>query len=163
MTEKESSFTYRVYPGVSALAEADQKLIQKAASACTMAYAPYSGYKVGAAIFTTDKKIIVGSNQENGAFPIGQCAERVALYNMIHTLGRQPIDTMAVVVDHRLQSVPASPCGSCRQILSEYRAHQSTPIRLLLAVTNGEEVYEIEDVNQLLPLGFDASLLASGR
>jgi cytidine deaminase len=105
----------------------------------------------------------MGSNQENGAFPIGQCAERVALYNMIHTLGRQPVDTIAIVVDHRLQATPASPCGACRQLLCEYRAHQSTPIRLLLAVTNGDEVYEIPDVTSLLPLGFDGTFLGSGR
>jgi cytidine deaminase len=124
-----------------------------------MAYAPYSNFKVGAAILTSDGTITIGSNQENGAFPIGQCAERVALYRLVHEQGRIPIDTIAIVVDNENQKTPASPCGSCRQILNEYRSFQSHPIRLLLAIREGGEVYEINDVPDLLPFAFGGLFL----
>src|SRR6188474_2632563 len=98
MSQKEVRFTYSVYSDKQLLPPADQELIDQALMASTMAYAPYSQFKVGAAIRTEDGQITIGSNQENGAFPIGQCAERVALYNLVHAQGRLPIDTIAVVV-----------------------------------------------------------------
>jgi len=152
-------FDYTIYEDWSALTKSDQMLVSDALAACAKAYAPYSRFKVGAAIRTTEHKIIVGSNQENGAFPIGQCAERVALYNMIHALGRQSIDTIAIVVDSIQLQSPASPCGSCRQVLCEYRRFQETPIRLLLSLSGGGQVYEIHDVPDLLPFAFDGSFL----
>lgn len=152
-------FSYEVYADKHALPAGDQVLIDASAVACAQAYAPYSDFKVGAAIRTVDNEVVVGSNQENGAFPIGQCAERVALYLMVHTLGRKPIDTIAIVVDNKDQLTPASPCGSCRQILNEYRSYQDTPIRLLLTLARGGEVYEIHDVRDLLPFAFDGSFL----
>jgi len=152
-------FSYKVYADKLGLPAGDQALIDASAVACTQAYAPYSGFKVGAAIRTLDNDVVAGSNQENGAFPIGQCAERVALYLMVHTIGRKPIDTIAIVVDNKDQLTPASPCGSCRQILNEYRSFQDTPIRLLLTLSRGGEVYEINDVKDLLPFAFDGSFL----
>jgi cytidine deaminase len=152
-------FSYQVYPDKYALKAQDQALIDASAHACSQAYAPYSDFKVGAAIRTVDDDIVSGSNQENGAFPIGQCAERVALYLMVHTIGRKPIDTIAIVVDNVNQLTPASPCGSCRQILSEYRSYQDTPIRLLLTLAGGGNVYEIHDVRDLLPFAFDGTFL----
>ncbi|HQW03027.1 MAG TPA: cytidine deaminase, partial [Saprospiraceae bacterium] len=89
----------------------------------------------------------------------GQCAERVALYNMIHHLGRLPIDTISISVDNPQQKTPASPCGSCRQVLSEYRSFQKTPIRLLLTLAGGGVVYEINDVMDILPFAFDGAFL----
>jgi cytidine deaminase len=159
MPDHEVKFSYAVYPDLESLPEADQRLIAEAVKAVSMAYAPYSKFKVGAAIRTTGNAIIVGSNQENEAFPIGQCAERVALYSMVHTIGRKPIDTMAIAVEHADQKTPASPCGSCRQILCEYRRFQQTPIRLLLTLAKGGEVYEIYDVPDILPFAFDGSFL----
>ena len=159
MNNHQVNFTYTRYTDRSELSENDQHLLDEAIKACQKAYAPYSTFKVGAAIRTTLLHIIIGSNQENGAFPIGQCAERVALYTMVHSVGRQPIDTMAIVVDHDQQKFPASPCGSCRQILCEYRTFQDNPIRLLLSLASGGEVYEIHDVQDLLPFAFDGSFL----
>lgn len=159
MNSREVRFTYQVYPNKENLPAEDQVLIDTACQATRMAYAPYSQFKVGTAIRTTDQKVILGSNQENGAFPIGQCAERVALYNMVHLYGRLPIEVIAIAVDHPDQKVPASPCGSCRQILNEYRSFQDTPIRLLLTLANGGEVYEIMDVKDILPFAFDGLFL----
>jgi cytidine deaminase len=148
-----------VHDDKASLTVDDQSLIRDAIAAGEMAYAPYSKFRVGVAIRTTDQNIILGSNQENGAFPIGQCAERVALYSLVHHHGRKPIDTIAICVDHVEQKSPASPCGSCRQVLNEYRSYQTTPIRLLLALAQGGEVIEIKDVKDLLPFAFDGAFL----
>jgi len=159
MDIRDFSFSYGIYPDKNALSPDDRALIDDAIRAGSMAYAPYSNFKVGVAIRTEDGTVVIGSNQENGAFPIGQCAERVALYAMVHQHGRQPIDTMAISVDNEMQLTPASPCGSCRQMLNEYRTYQTTPIRLLLTLSNGGVVYEINDVKDLLPFAFDGSFL----
>jgi len=159
MHQKEVRFSYSVYNEKDSLSAVDQQLVEQAKQATSMAYAPYSKFKVGVAIRTQDGKVTIGSNQENGAYPIGQCAERVALYRLTHEHGRIPIDTIAIVVDNENQKTPASPCGSCRQILNEYRSFQLQPIRLLLAVADGGEIIEITDVKDLLPFAFDGSFL----
>ncbi len=159
MGHQEITIRYHVHDDRNTIAASDIRLLQKAEEATKSAYAPYSSFNVGVAILTTDGDIIQGSNQENGAFPIGQCAERVALYRMVHEHGRKPITTIAIVVDNEHQLTPASPCGSCRQILSEYRSSQDHPIRLLLGVTGKDLVYEINDVKDLLPFAFDGSFL----
>ena len=159
MRTEEISFSYRIHPDTKSLSSTDNALLDEAIHALTSAYAPYSKFKVAAAIRTTNGKTITGSNQENGSFPVGQCAERVAIYRMIHEHGRKAIDSIAIIVEHEGQTSPASPCGSCRQLLMEHRNEQSNPIRLLLASSNGNEVYEIDDVRDLLPLSFDGTFL----
>jgi cytidine deaminase len=159
MEHHDFRFSYTRYPDASQLTSEDQTLIRGAIKACDSAYAPYSNFRVGVAIRTVENQMVLGSNQENGAYPIGQCAERVALYQLVHTYGRKPVDTIAIAVDHKDQQSPASPCGSCRQILNEYRSFQTTPIRLLLTLVRSEEVIEIQDVTDLLPLSFDGKFL----
>ena len=159
MDIKQFSFSYGIYNNHDFLTQGDRLLIVESIKACSIAYAPYSNFKVGVAIRTEDGEIVIGSNQENGAFPIGQCAERVALYAMVHQHGRKPIDTIAISVDSENQLTPASPCGSCRQMLNEYRSYQTNPIRLLLTLSSGGVVYEINDVKDLLPFAFDGSFL----
>lgn len=159
MQHKEISFSYSIHADKESLSAIDQQLLEQARLATQIAYAPYSHFKVGAAIRTEDGQITIGSNQENGAFPIGQCAERVALYRLAHEHGRKPIDTIAIMVDNENQKTPASPCGSCRQVLNEYRSFQQEPLRLLLAVAEGGEVFEINDIKDLLPFAFDGSFL----
>jgi|SRR5688500_2710056 len=159
MERREISFSYTVYSDKSLLPSNDRDLLRRAHEALRFAYAPYSKYNVGVAMQTVDLEIITGSNQENGAFPIGQCAERVALYRLVHELGRKPVITIAIVVENENQTRPATPCGSCRQILNEYRNAQDQPIRLLLSSAYGNEVFQIEDVRDLLPFAFDGSFL----
>ena len=159
MARQDFHFSYSKHADDDSLAESDQHLLGQALEACGHAYAPYSDFKVGVAIQTADGDIVTGSNQENSAYPIGQCAERVALYRMTHELGRKPIATIAIAVDNDQQLTPASPCGSCRQMLNEYRSYQSNPIRLLLTNKAGSEVIEINDIMDLLPLAFDGKFL----
>jgi cytidine deaminase len=78
---------------------------------------------------------------------------------LVHEHGRQPIDTIAIAVDNKDLKSPASPCGSCRQLLTEYRSYQSTPIRLLLTLASGGEIVEIQDIKDLLPFAFDGQFL----
>ena len=159
MGQGEFHFTYKIHQDKKSLSSQDQAILEAATKAIESAYAPYSSFRVGVAICTSDNEVVTGSNQENCAFPVGQCAERVALYNLIHTLGRKQIDTLGIVADHVQQAKPASPCGSCRQMLSEYRYKQQHPIRLLLGTKNNELIYEIEDVSYLLPLSFEGFFL----
>ncbi len=159
MHQQDIHFTYLIYDDLRGLTLPDQDLIRQAGDATGMAYAPYSKFNVGVAIRNTDHTITIGSNQENGSFPIGQCAERVALYTMVHVHGRKPIDAIAIVVDSPQVQNPVSPCGSCRQMINEYRRFQETPIRLLLTLATGGKVYEIRDIHDLLPLAFDGSFL----
>ncbi len=159
MVQKELTIRYTIHENRTGLSTEDNALLDRAEAASQMAYAPYSNFRVGVAISTLDNHIAEGSNQENGAFPIGQCAERVALYKLFHEHGREFIDTIAIVIDSKTQTSPASPCGSCRQILNEYRSKQSNPIRLLLGLKGSEMVYQINDVIDLLPLAFDGSFL----
>ena len=159
MVQKELSVRYTIHENKNGLSMDDRSLLNHAEVASQTAYAPYSNFKVGVALRTASNHIIEGSNQENGAFPIGQCAERVALYRLVHERGREPIDTIAIVVDSETQTSPASPCGACRQILNEYRSKQSNPIRMLLGLRGSETVFEINDVTDLLPLAFDGAFL----
>jgi cytidine deaminase len=159
MERKKIQIEFLTHPDRRTLSEEDQQLLMMAATATETAYAPYSDFRVGAAILDIHGSSITGSNQENASFPIGQCAERVALYRMIHELGRTEIKTMAIIVDSTKQRLPASPCGSCRQILAEYRSHQSRTIRLLLGTKDQPLVYEFSDVTDLLPLAFNGSFM----
>ncbi len=159
MDTRRISFSYNVYSDRSSMNEVDALLLLQAQNALKSAYAPYSKFHVGVAIRTLEGETVTGSNQENGAFPIGQCAERVALYRLVHEHGRKQIDSIAIVVDNEHQLSPASPCGSCRQILSEYRGFQETPIKLILCSSNSDEIIEIEDVSHLLPFAFDGLFL----
>lgn len=159
MVRHDITFSYAVYENKNELTANDQFLVDSAFEATKTAYAPYSDFKVGVAIRTGDLQIVNGSNQENGSFPVGQCAERVALYQLTHGSGRTSIDTIAIAVDNVHQILPASPCGSCRQMLMEYRKFQDTPIRILLASTRGNQIYEVNDISDLLPFAFDGSFL----
>jgi len=159
MESRQFAFAYHLYKDKRELSSSDQTLINEAVMSSQKAYAPYSKFKVGVSIRSTDQMITSGANQENGAFPIGQCAERVALYSMIHAHGRKHIDTIAIAVDNKNQKTPASPCGSCRQMLNEYRSYQPTPMRLLLSLATGGQVIEINDIKDLLPFAFDGLFL----
>ena len=159
MQPKEISISYRTHSRKDSLSGQDQLLLEKAREATSNAYAPYSKFYVGVAIRTLDGDVVAGSNQENSSFPVGQCAEKVALYRLTHELGRKPVEAIAIVVSNEHQTNPASPCGSCRQILNEYRNFQEQPIRILLGSVNSQEVIEINDVRDLLPFAFDGTFL----
>jgi len=124
----------------------DIEVLLRAAEAVRRnAHAPYSRFKVGAAIRSEDGRVHVGANVENASYPEGLCAEAAAIAAMI-AAGARRIAAMAIVVD---AAAPASPCGGCRQRIAEF-APPTTPIHL---GTVGGSVRSVT-LGELLPLAF---------
>jgi len=136
-----------------------KKLIDKAKEQVSKAYAPYSGFHVGAAIELENGEVFAGSNQENSAYPSGLCAERVAMFYANAQYPNVPVNTIAIVAFNNGKFIeePVTPCGACRQVLLESEMRFEKDINILLYGTN--EIYLIENVRQLLPLCFEKSSL----
>lgn len=117
------------------------------------AYAPYSGYSVGAALLASDGRVFVGANVENASYGLSQCAERSAVGAAI-AAGARSFAAIAIVSpgEH-----PASPCGMCRQVLAEFPP--SFPVRCW--AERGEAIET--DVTALLPGAFGPAVLAQGQ
>jgi cytidine deaminase len=160
MEKRHVGFDLIVYSSVQELAPEDLSLLQKAREVREGAYAPYSGFKVGAALLLESGEVVVGSNQENASFPSGLCAERVAVFQAGARFPDTPIKCIAITASGRVAklSIPAAPCGNCRQSLLEYETRQGFPIRILMQGEAGA-IYECPSVASLLPLGFDGSFL----
>ena len=120
-----------------------QALIDQANTARQRAYVPYSKYRVGAALRTKSGKTFTGVNVENAAYPDTMCAERVAIFKAVSE-GEQEFDTIAVVTDNG-----GSPCGGCRQVLSEF----GLDTVVLIANGAGQLLQELT-VKELLPEAF---------
>ena len=123
-------------------------LIEDAAKVREKAYAPYSGFKVGAAIRSRSGQVFVGCNVENVAYPEGTCAEAGAIAAMV-AAGEGEIAEVAVIAD---SPVPVTPCGGCRQKLAEFGGAE---VPVTLATVAGVE--KTVTLAELLPLAFDQS------
>ena len=123
--------------------EQKNKMIKSALQSREHAYAPYSGYAVGAALLTRTGEIFTGVNVENAAYPTGTCAERVAVFKAVSD-GETSFDVIAVVTANG-----GTPCGGCRQVLSEF----GLDTIVLIADEDGKLVQEIL-VKELLPGAF---------
>lgn len=124
-------------------------LIEAAREARSRAYAPYSGYRVGAALLASDGRIFTGVNVENSAYPTCLCAETNALGSAV-AAGARSFEAIAVVTDPPEGKAPGAPCGNCRQALSEFG-----PELTVLLVSESGEVRE-HTLEELLPLAFSA-------
>lgn len=157
MNPLQSSFQYQSYGDIGELNESDAFLLQKARSVTAHAHAPYSNFRVGAAVRLASGEIVTGSNQENASFPLGLCAERVAMATVSSLYPGIAVDAIAVSYENGNGSSdhPVSPCGICRQVLAEYEEKLHYPIRLILSGMSGE-VLVISSVKLLLPLSFSA-------
>jgi len=124
-------------------------LVEAARDARTRAVAPYSNFKVGAALLTTDGQIVKGCNVENASYGLTMCAERVALLKALSD-GHRQFSAIAVVAD---TNAPTPPCGPCRQLLWEYCG--DIPV-VLANLTHVAGQHQLKD---LLPLPFDGKLL----
>jgi cytidine deaminase len=135
-------------------------LLAIAHQAAENAYAPYSRFKVGAAILLANGKIVIGNNQENAVYPSGLCAERTAAFSASAQFPNISFKKIAVVAinPEKTQSVPVSPCGSCRQVLLEYEELAKDNIEVILAGEVGE-VFVFNRIRDLLPYSFDGSFL----
>ena len=129
------------------MAKVDRKrLVQAAARARLRAAAPYSGFKVGAALLTRDGEIICGANVESASYGLTCCAERVALFKAL-TDGKK--NFLAVAIVARAPGGP-TPCGACRQLLAEYAPKAKVWIADARALKKIREF----TVHELLPCAF---------
>jgi cytidine deaminase len=155
MNKEMMSFGYEVYDSAGELKKEDIELLNAARAITDKAYAPYSHFNVGAVARLQNGEIVSGTNQENAAYPVGICAERVLMGTAAVLFPDMPIETMAISY-HNLKgdsARPASPCGMCRQYLKEFEDRTKAPVRLILSGQTGK-IYIIEKASQLLPFSF---------
>jgi cytidine deaminase len=158
--QKKIEFEYDLLVDASGLSVEDQQLLEAAKNATKSAYAPYSNFQVGAAARLSNGNIQIGSNQESASFPVGICAERTLLNSIGSQFPDLSILTMAVTYQPigKESNAPISPCGMCRQSLLDFEQRYGVPIKLILAGMSGE-VMVIHSASNLLPFGFDGSIL----
>lgn len=150
---------YTSYSHFNELEDEDRELLTKAIDLSSDAYAPYSEFKVGAAVLLKNGKIVAGSNQENAAYPSGLCAERVAMFAASANFRDEEMQTIAIyAASDTTAQKQISPCGSCRQVMVEYEVKQKKNIRVLL-MNSSKEVWEFNSCHDLLPLAFDFTAL----
>jgi cytidine deaminase len=149
------SFSYNEYERTEELNPDDRELIFAARESAINAYAPYSKFRVGAAVRLESGIIVRGSNVENAAFPSGICAERNALSNSIsnHSNDKPVSIAIAALKEDGLTEEPVPPCGNCRQVIAEEELRTGNQIRILLSGKNKTLV--IESIRSLLPLQFN--------
>jgi len=159
MQEKKIELSF-ILAHLSELSAAEQQLVSNAKSAFKTAYAPYSGFLVGASVLLENGEVINGSNQENVAYPSGLCAERVALFYAGAKYPNIKVNTIAVSVLSKNFEVTdvISPCGACRQVMAEYEDKQDKPIKVILHSPT-DEVLIANRVEDLLPFMFKSPLL----
>jgi cytidine deaminase len=162
MIKEELKFTVEVYDSSDELKEDDAFLLSEARSVTQFAYAPYSNFQVGAVAKLVNGEIVSGTNQENASYPAGICAERSLLSSAASNHPGIAIETMAVTYNNLKgkSNTPVSPCGICRQVISEFQNRFTKPIRIILSGMEGK-VQVIENAGYLLPLAFTSQDLKS--
>ena len=121
----------------------DKALVELAKKARANAYAPYSGFSVGAAVLAADGRVFSGCNIENASYGLTNCAERTAIFSAV-AAGARELAVLAVVADGEL---PCSPCGACRQVIAEFAVE-----RIILANLAGKS--RVVTKEELLPFAF---------
>jgi len=155
--EHSHSFAYSELSSATDLLGAEAKVWEAARAATAHAYAPYSGFWVGAALLLADGTLFAGSNQENAAYPSGLCAERTALFGLSAARPGHPAIVAMAVAARPANGVfgPALPCGACRQVMLESESRQLRMIPLLLPSRHGT-ILRFASVADLLPFNFRA-------
>lgn len=151
---------FGVFKSKEALPTLTSSLMKEAEKARENAYAPYSKFRVGAAILLDNGKVVTGNNQENAAYPSGLCAERVAIFSAGAQYPEAKIIQIAVTARSEKQELkkPIPPCGACRQSIAEYEIKQKSPIEIFFMGETGV-VYKTDSIKDLLPLLFDSTQL----
>ncbi|MCK9414282.1 MAG: cytidine deaminase [Prolixibacteraceae bacterium] len=154
MKEIQLKFKIKIYQSLEELPLSMHQLILKAREAAQRAYAPYSGYRVGAAVLLGNGEIVTGNNQENAAYPSGLCAERTAMF---YASSRFPGEVfIAIAVSTVSNSVTlggfAKPCGSCRQVMAEYEDLFGIPMEIIL--DGSSTITVMNGIDTLLPFRF---------
>ncbi|MFP9099702.1 cytidine deaminase [Flavobacterium sp. RHBU_24] len=152
--------TFTIYPSVAYLPTDVAQLMEQAVLVRKKSYAPYSKFHVGTALLLDNGVVVLGSNQENAAYPSGLCAERVAVFSAGAVHPEAKILKMAITAaaENKLVTDPIPPCGACRQSIAEYELKQETPIEIYFMGEEGK-VYYSASLKNLLPLVFGGSYL----
>jgi cytidine deaminase len=155
MDMKNFMISYQVFKNFKDLNAKDKALCLKAEEALTTSYSPYSRFKVGTAIQLKGDKIVLGSNQENVAYPSGLCAERVALFTIGAADPDAVIERMAITAktDNFVIEKPVTSCGACLQVMAEFEQRQKQEITVLFYCINGE-ILKVKGIKNLLPFVF---------
>lgn len=162
MEVKKIDFSYEEYDSINELPESDRQLLLKAKEATTLAYVPYSHFRVGAAALLANGKVLCGANQENASYPVTVCAERTLLGTVSSIYPHVEIEAIAIsyINQNGTGDKPVSPCGLCRQTIVEYENRLKKKIRLILGGESGK-VYVVPQATSLLPLSFTAEDMAA--
>ena len=160
MKKQQLTTEYTLFDKIGELSPEDQELMKSAIQTRKTAYSPYSKFSVGTAILLDNGSVVIGSNQENAAYPSGLCAERVAIFSANAQYPKNKILKLAISASSSRKKVsePVAPCGACRQSISEYEVKQNSPIEILFMGETGS-VIKVSSLKDLLPLSFDRSFL----
>lgn len=137
------------------LTDTERLLVDTAREATERSYAPYSHFRVGAAILLDNGEVVPGSNQENVAYPSGTCAERSACFYAAARYPKSKFKAIAIAArgtDGEFTPVPTAPCGACRQALLEYEVLAGEPVPVILA--GRDVIYRLPSVIASLPFAF---------
>lgn len=157
MNRKSLNIDYIEYDSVKSLDDDLLDLVHVADDNLKNAYAPYSKFKVSAVCKMANGEVVKGTNQENGAYPSGLCAERVAIFAAKSQFPDQKVDKI-VITTEQTTTIPVSPCGACRQVLIEYEITQNQPIELTMK-SGDSKVWQFKSVRDILPFAFDGEFL----
>lgn len=125
---------FSVYDSIDELGDSTKELMFQAIEIRKQAYAPYSKFRVGAAVLLDNGKVVLGSNQESAAYPSGLCAERVAVFQAGSIYPDSKILKIAISATSDIHPTqrPTPPCGGCRQSISEYEQKQKLLSKFIL-------------------------------
>jgi cytidine deaminase len=152
--------TFIVFESLEELDSSTKDLMLKAIEIRKKAYAPYSKFRVGAALLLENGEVVLGNNQESAAYPSGLCAERVAIFQAGAIHPNQKIIKIAISATSDVNPTkrPTPPCGACRQSISEYEQKQESPIEIYFMGESGD-IYKSDSLENLLPLSFHKDFL----
>ena len=160
MKEIKVCSSFKVYDSIDELNDQTKKLFKEAFFVRKSAYSGYSNFSVGASVLLENGEILSGSNQENSSYPSGLCAERTVLFYANSKYPNTKIKEIAIIAGsiNKINETPVAPCGSCRQVISEFQTKQKSDIGLYFKGEKGKIIYT-DSINNLLPFKFDSSFL----
>jgi len=150
--KKTRSIHYALHENWRSSGLVPKEIEQKLEDLLQTAYAPYSNYPVASIVVMDDNTHVVGTNQENAAFPDGLCGERVAVLAAKAAYPSEAIKAVYIMTGES-ERAPAAPCGSCRQVLHETEMRQSKPYQLFL-MNRTKDALEFSGIQDLLPFSF---------
>ncbi len=160
MKSKQVISNFDIYNNRLDLPKSIRLLFDAAEDARQNAYAPYSKFQVGAALLLSNDNIVIGNNQENAAYPSGLCAERVAIFHAAAQYPELSIEKIFISGTSLQNNTnqPVAPCGSCRQVISEYETKQKHNIEIYFSGASGA-IIKAHSIQDLLPFAFNSSIL----